>query len=530
MRKIYLSFAVIAIMIIFAACKNDAIIENGDFLNETNFKQREPMNPEELAQLDKYELKKDFAIALHRAMSDNVEVRVFLKKEAMKKFDGDFDVLYNYVKCDELAGRKFRDWLVPYFESENRLTEIEEQIPALTIFVPSLPEDSFSAEKWEVEKDVPMVAIRMFSCNDVPLITGNPDECFLLDGNVIPGFPVIVLKENETVMLPQYAGYESFEGEELVSVCGFRFKKPFGPKGNGDPVLTGDEIIDAWNILGDTYDYWQRDYIYYGITPQNTSGAFKDKYIEAMTTFRMLGTGEQALSILTPSHANDYTTVGKDPELKPINEIILFGNTPPEFSAAQLWTGGNFVFDVNCDFMNGITLYKQFPLAPEQLFDIQYQKIVYKFSVLGIVIHEFVLYIPVSVTTKVAEIDVRFVSWRLQDYSNKWKIAMFESDYGTTAQYTVKGTTSKNTNFSTTVNSGYGDVKIGTTTGGSTVITDDYTTTYTVSIVSDKLGEAIVEFGDRVIKSQSSTPPYYNFYKYQGGNYEFTMRPVIKYD
>lgn len=51
---------------------------------------------------DNYLLKKKFAIALHKAMTANVQVREFIKTEALKQFDGDYDVLYKGMIAGKL--------------------------------------------------------------------------------------------------------------------------------------------------------------------------------------------------------------------------------------------------------------------------------------------------------------------------------------------------------------------------------------------------------------------------------------------
>src|SRR5699024_12159411 len=70
-------------------------------------------------------------------------------------------VLYGYVR-DKLVGDvTFRETLLPYFENEEELINIENTIETLTIFIPSLPNSSFSAESWNTANDVPLVAIRL---------------------------------------------------------------------------------------------------------------------------------------------------------------------------------------------------------------------------------------------------------------------------------------------------------------------------------------------------------------------------------
>src|SRR5690606_31164118 len=126
-----------------------------------------------------------------------------LKNEALRKFNKDYDVLYNYVKDKAVGDSTFRELLLPYFENEDELIQIEYTLEALTIFVPSLPENSFSAETWNTSQETPLVAIRLLNNDKTPVINSE-GESFLFDNNVIPGFPVVVLKENERVTVPSF--------------------------------------------------------------------------------------------------------------------------------------------------------------------------------------------------------------------------------------------------------------------------------------------------------------------------------------
>lgn len=55
---------------------------------------------------DNLSLKKDFSIALAKVLSENQDVRDLIKKEALKKIDFDYDVLYQLVNKEELSEGK----------------------------------------------------------------------------------------------------------------------------------------------------------------------------------------------------------------------------------------------------------------------------------------------------------------------------------------------------------------------------------------------------------------------------------------
>ena len=56
------------------------------------------------------------------------------------------------------------------------------------MFVPTLPENSFSAELWNTETQMPFVAIRLNTTNDVPVISPE-GEIGTIPSHLIPSFP-----------------------------------------------------------------------------------------------------------------------------------------------------------------------------------------------------------------------------------------------------------------------------------------------------------------------------------------------------
>ncbi|QJP34051.1 hypothetical protein F0365_06345 [Nonlabens sp. Ci31] len=161
---------------------------------------------------DKELLKLKFARKLAVAVSENQEMRSFLKREALEMINNDYDVFYPVVKDKSIKGSdlkssadpsSFRNVLLQYFDSESELIEIEQQLPLLTIFVPALPENSFSAQNWNTA-DVtqnPVVAVRLSTSNDVPMIDNTHDHEYVLESDLIPAYPVIVVKDNERIQL-----------------------------------------------------------------------------------------------------------------------------------------------------------------------------------------------------------------------------------------------------------------------------------------------------------------------------------------
>ena len=111
-------------------------------------------------EVDLNSLKSEFSFALARVLNESEGVRKLIKEEAIKQFDHDYDVLYMLVKDKQLGGGgTLEGFLLKYVSRENLLS-LYKEMPTLTIFVPSLPGDSFSAEGWNTAKEIPYVAYK----------------------------------------------------------------------------------------------------------------------------------------------------------------------------------------------------------------------------------------------------------------------------------------------------------------------------------------------------------------------------------
>lgn len=116
----------------------------------------------------------------------------------MKKINYDYDVLYLLVKDEILSDNTTLNSLLLKYVDSDFLSLLETQIPNLTIFVPKLPLNSFSAETWNVDTEVPVVGIRTLETNDVPVFNSQGEES-VVEVGYIPAYPIVVVKENERI-------------------------------------------------------------------------------------------------------------------------------------------------------------------------------------------------------------------------------------------------------------------------------------------------------------------------------------------
>lgn len=501
-------------------------------------------------------LKKDFAIALAHAMAESQLLRELLKKEALKTFNKDYDILYHLVKDDVLSnGKTVRETILEFFTNKKRLAEIENELPLLTIFVPDLPKDTFSAKSWNIKSEIPYVAIRLSTTNQVPIFKNDGEE-FILEAPKIPAFPVVVVKENERVVVVNEKSSRNINSNYFTgavipdnnSDIQFRFASQVynginddlnlgstSSRINPDPCIIGgndptcydydppevvppgtdedgnfdheipqyscrrytfsrdlstygipnllpyrpdEKAIEAYNIYKNV-NGWQRDYIYYDISPSDTRGPFNDDYILALKAFKLTGTPDEAYDTIadqTSGPRND--PILKDPELY-----------SPEAAA---WTDGSFEFKVdvlvNAKNGTGPIITKRFTASPEDLFHLETSNYgrrggppFFKTELLCL---------------QAIRVDIPIFKWNLNEYSTSISIFIEEVDSEITETITKSRQVEFATNFEFTANL---IEKVGLKFGGSIKETRIASNEVKFTQNSDPLGEVIVNFGDAVI-------------------------------
>ena len=190
-------------LFIVGSCSNDMIeTSNNSSLIEESYDE-----------IDLNSLKSEFSFALARVLNESEGVRKLIKEEAIKQFDYDYDVLYMLVKDKKLSGGgTLEEFLSKYMSKENLLA-LYKEMPTLTVFVPVLPNDIFSAEKWNVAQEVPFVAYK--SKENQILFVDNAGKVNTIKSNEIPSFPIVVVKPSERVIL-RSASTRNFKEANVV--------------------------------------------------------------------------------------------------------------------------------------------------------------------------------------------------------------------------------------------------------------------------------------------------------------------------
>lgn len=311
-----------------------------------------------------------------------------------------------------------------------------------------------------------------------------------MESKYIPGFPVVAIKENERLTTNINA---SKSLRTLKSSNGVEFKFLDDCFDNSLPILAEktlkSNVPDSKMLISKSIyqgsDGWQRDYIYYDITPSTTRGKFSYDYQEHIYSFRMNSTDS----------FNKISDQSGDPS------INLYKNP---------WIEGYFEFKVRTLFnaSNGLgnEHINYFHATADELYNIQYEK-----TWLGK--H---MYFPEKfVGTKTKELSLPLFNWDLNEYASSIKIDIEEVDRTETVDRTDTRSVKYATNFAIE-----GVLKkIGLKFGASLerTSTSSIKTTYTEG--NDELGSVIINFGDKFLLDAGG------FRQYNSGWYTIEVAP-----
>lgn len=470
--------------------------------------------------------KAKFGYALAKVLVEDQGIRQIIKEEALKKIDYDYDVLYSMIKNSKSkTGRTLEELLLKYIPSDS-LSMITELLPTLTIFVPQLPENIFSAETWDSSNTIPKVGIRLSS--SVPIVDEFGNER-ILHSDEIPAFPVIVVKENERVIVNNSPNSRSISNNELNnigltfidptfdnSVCQTRRKGDRNKnRGNNGGISKRDSLMDPrFQTLKEAYKEfptgtggWQRDYIYYNITSANPNGPFNNQYREYIWGFQMEG---DVLGVV--NKICDQQDPYFKGNIKAWVPNYRTGGLMPRIEAGVTgWTDGEFEFQVKTYVASttavGNEIISYFRVKASDLFSIVGER---KGDVIKIY----------TATNKLVLFNnpIPLFSWNLEEYSSTIKMEIEEVDLPQVTKTSVTGSSEFATNFKFEPKWNK-VVKTGIGFGGSAKTSKSVTYEITTTLGNDALGEVIISFGDPVLKDTtflganshytSTTNPYY---------------------
>jgi hypothetical protein len=250
------------------------------------------------------------------------------------------------------------------------------------------------------------------------------------------------------------------------------------------------KLITAYNANGDG---WQRDQIYYNITPDQDRGAFDNSFEETITSFSMIGDPWAAYYKIADQrddpHSENYRAHSSQPH----------------------WTDGAFEFKITAlvNAKNGIgpTIEKYFSVPPGEIFYLHYRQASHNWF--GKDKYELN---NVTFANNQLNPNLPIIKWDLENYAVAVKLSFEEVDVSGTTTTTNTHATKFAANFEINA-SGGNKVKVGGKFGASFAIDNSQTNTTVINLSNDKLGEVAVDFGDNIINSISGniidTKDYY---------------------
>ena len=495
------------------------------------------------APLDQVTAQKKFAKALSKAVSNSLEVRKFLKTEAMAQFDNDYDIFYPLVKNKIVYdNQSLRDILLSYCKDENELVQIEQSLPLLNILVPDLSLFwDFNAEKWNVgDKEVSVI------CRD------DKDNTLYEDGeNIgkmttgdIPDFPCLVVKNNERMKV---SSVNTRSGEATYEFLSDAFdgskRKPqtrhyeedinLQPTEDLEAYVNGSEIMEsvknAWNEFKNVPNAYQRDYIYYGITKENKPGTLNRYIREKLYRFRIAANAYSAI--------NDPT---QDPTLQ--NTQKNKGYLTNEEIIQKIWTDGNFEFHFKSyisgeDSKEAMEISLKFTINPRDVFSLEKIHLKHKNSTAFRQSKNFYTvdaknlkskWIYPERVDKNANNLVFTLPWDL--YNKSLSIFMFveEWDKGQTItqEKTVVSEFVNKADFSIEGSGSIGKVSLSTKLGYGFSHTKTVSNKATIqtTVESDPLGTLYFQYNDPIIRDEINGT--YKLYNVSSGSVVATLLPV----
>ena len=495
------------------------------------------------APLDQVTAQKKFAKALSKAVSNSLDVRKFLKAEAVAQFDNDYDIFYPLVKNKIVYDKQsLRDILLSYCKDENELVQIEQSLPLLNILVPDLSLFwDFNAEKWNVDDKEVSVICRDDKDNT---LYENGENIGKMTTGDIPDFPCLVVKNNERMKVSSVktrsgeATYEflsdAFDGSKRkLQTRHYEEDINLQPTEDLEAYVNGSEIMssvkDAWNEFKNVPNAYQRDYIYYGITKENKPGTLNRYIREKLYRFRIAANAYSAI--------NDPT---QDPTLQ--NTQKNKGYLTNEEIIQKIWTDGNFEFHFKSyisgeDSKEAMEISLKFTINPRDVFSLEKIHLKHKNSTAFRQSKNFYTvdaknlrskWIYPEKSDKNADDLVFTLPWDL--YNKSLSIFMFveEWDKGQTItqEKSVVSEFVNKADFSIEGSGSIGKVSLSTKLGYGFSHTKTVSNKATIqtTVESDPLGTLYFQYNDPIIRDEINGT--YKLYNVSSGSVVATLLPV----
>lgn len=493
-----------------------------------------------------------FVSALSKAVYNSEELRVLLKTEALKTFDKDYDVFYPFVKDYKMSSGKTLKEILLQYEDEETLNRIESKYPLLNVFIPDWEWiGGFSCKTWDTSKEFVTVCSGGEKQTHTLFLNGGP--VLQLNDDEIPSCPVLVVKENERLQVnmtksssPSYSfknpAYDNTgrtkarEWKERDFIFPVEGWNHFVPLSEIDNLLV--EAYQEFNN-GTNPDACQRDYVYYGMSTNNTDhGEYKPYIRERLYRFRI--------------NAASYNTISDQNEDPHLHETLTIKGSKNAPSTQELydmiWTRGSLAFQFDVIFgEEGESIEhsaNQFIITTfaDQVYDLSKIHEKYKQQNLfaqGLYIYTFN---PEDLVPKwvYPEEPLYFSKWDIEKQSAQIKIVVTEIDESETIEDTIETSFEYAHNFGWNIDVGNvmpsDSIKVklgfGLKGGNTTTTTNKETIKITTKKDSDRIGVPTLDYIMGVLENPTtmeingSIVAGYNVNDISSGSVSITILPT----
>lgn len=518
----------------------------------------------ELAIKNEADAMENFSIALSKAACEHQEIRELIKNESLKKFDNDYDVLYQNIKNRNISDLgTFRDVLVSYMSSESEMASIERILPALTIYVSDVTwfdPNGFCADNWNTE-DNRMAVTYVNGNGKCKRLFSNGADLGNIEEGTIPGGPVLIIKNNERIVtsVSTKSGDvtydfidDVYDGSLNIETKSNRHKGKYSkswiagqdPEDNSDIISAtalnnlNPDIIKAYNMFKDHPYAVQNDYIYYGLTTSSPKGSLRTDVRSKIVRFKISARAFDEIfddpydsdKNFVDSFETDDNGEGHDAEPS-ASEIYskLWADGALEIRVRVAAFGSDDNVSIFKDFHYNVKAKDLFTIKDNSIMKEQWNSTPFKWYVTWrySINHR-------DETTLVEkwyypELGPDLPTWDLVGNSG-YSIMITEEDSGiqttTTFSYTTKKANQKTGKISSGVSVGGNVATFKNELGWSSSDEETKSGTTTVSCTNgdDHLLTTNISFIDKYIKNQVSSTSYY-VYSYESEDFTLTILP-----
>ena len=507
---------------------------------------------------DKEEAMKTFSIALSKAVHSNQELKDFIKNEALKCFDNDYDVFYPYVKNRNVGDAgSFKDIIASYMDDPSLIDRIESCIPLLTIYVPDitwLDPNGFCANNWDTDESITTITYKgkFGICQHLFL---NGDLVGDLDTSTIPAGPVLIVKECERVTADAFTKSGERTYRFIDSVFDGSITKaddnPYdGPYSSS--YLLGEDAEDNTDKISSSYlnslcpdtafaffefgnDAYvlQNDYIFYGLNNDSCEGRLRNNVRTKISRFKISPRSFDAIfddrNGLDHRFEDSYYVTSENGEPEPSISTIY----------SKLWTDGALEICVKILSADAVDNVRQFyyDVSARDLYTLNENSILReRWGTSRNKEYETWRYTLSSrnnttLTSKwyYPENSPYLPTWDLC-VNSAYTIYVSEEDSGTTTTRTIYYTNKKVNQYSQKVNLevALGEIFTFKTEYGwdqSDELTTNLSENMSWTNNSDVLCQTVISYKDNYIYQRLS-PAYFNVRSYESDRFTFTILPV----